>query len=139
MRFFLSFGCLLFLAGCANSISTDSLPLLNGYWEIEKVVFPDGNSKEYKASTTVDFIALKNQEGYRKKVQPKFDGTFDTSNDAEPFLITDNDGRFYFQYKNDLSEWKELLVEISDDSFAVVNEDGIRYEYKRFVPLTIEN
>ena len=36
-------------------------------------------------------------------MQPKFDGSFTTSNDAEVFVITENGGAFEFHYKNEMS------------------------------------
>ena len=37
----------------------DDLKNLNGYWEIEKVTFPNGETKDYSVSTTIDYIELK--------------------------------------------------------------------------------
>ena len=65
--------------GCSPKISQEDLQLLNGYWEIEKVIFPIGETKDFKSSTTIDFIELDGMKGFRKKVQPKFNGTFETS------------------------------------------------------------
>ncbi|WP_299534924.1 hypothetical protein [Ulvibacterium sp.] len=124
-----------FTVGCSDTISEKDLDLLNGYWEITKVSLQDGNTKEYKVSTSIDFIKIDSLKGFRKKVQPKFDGTFDTSNDAEFFSIFEHDGEFIFHYKNDLSEWKETILRISEDNFSVSNDAGVEYAYKRFNPI----
>ncbi len=126
------------IIGCSDTLSKEDLDQLNGYWEIAKVSFRDGNTKEYKVSTSVDFIKIDSLKGFRKKVQPKFDGTFDTSNDAEFFSITEQNGEFIFHYKNDLSEWKETILKISRDNFSVSNEADIVYEYKRFNPINVK-
>ena len=42
---FLVFGA---LVSCKQSIAEADLQNLNGYWEIEKVMLPDGEKKEYK-------------------------------------------------------------------------------------------
>ncbi|RKN76857.1 hypothetical protein [Ulvibacterium marinum] len=126
------------IIGCSDTLSKEDLNQLNGYWEIAKVSFHDGNTKEYKVSTSIDFIKIDSLKGYRKKVQPKFDGTFDTSNDAEFFLIKEQNGEFIFHYKNNLSEWKEAILKISRDNFSVSNEAGITYEYKRFNPINVK-
>ncbi len=131
-------GYLFFIFGCSNSISKEDLTQLNGYWEIEQVVFPDGNTKAYKVSTTVDYIQLEGVEGFRKKVSPKFDGTYETSDDAESFSITEKDGSFILNYKTELSEWSEKLEDLDADTFSVVNEEGLQYDYKRFEPISIE-
>lgn len=127
-----------FLMGCAPEVTKEIMPRLNGYWEIKKVVFPDGQIKEYGVSTTIDYIQIEGLKGFRKKVQPKFNGTFDTSNDAEFFTIQEREGAFVLFYKTQWSEWTEKLVLLDADDFSVVNEDGIRYVYKRFSPIKLE-
>lgn len=126
------------LVGCASNVSKEDLPKLNGYWEIEKVVFPDGNTKDYTINPMVDYLQLEGRKGFRKKVQPKFDGTYDTSNDAEPFSIVEISERFYMNYENDLSKWQEELRVLDEDNFSVINEDGVQYDYKRFEPISVE-
>ncbi len=125
------------MMGCAKEVRKEAIPQLNGYWEINEVVFPDGQTKEYGMSTTIDYIQVEGLKGFRKKVQPKFDGTFDTSNDAEFFSIQEREGDWIMFYKTELSEWTERLVQLDAQHFSVVNEALIRYEYKRFSPINI--
>lgn len=131
-------GCLLLCVGCSSGISKEDLPKLNGYWEIEQVVFPDGSTKDYTVNTTVDYIQWDATEGFRKKMRPKFDGTYETSDDAEAFTISEKDGYFSIDYKTELSEWTERLIVLEDDAFSVVNEDSLQYDYKRFEPISVE-
>ncbi|MEO1012532.1 MAG: hypothetical protein AAFX53_14595 [Bacteroidota bacterium] len=135
MRKLVSWSTLIILLGCGDTISKTDLAHLNGYWEIEKVTLADGKTKEYTVNTTVDLIKLEGTKGFRKKVNPKLDGTFETSNDAEFFEISPEDGRFILSYKNELSAWKETLLGISEGYFEVSNEAGIRYMYTRFIPI----
>lgn len=137
MKFSVIFLSVLLLWGCANNVSEEDLKHLNGYWEIEKVIFPNGQTKEFKTSTTIDYFELEGSKGFRKKVQPKFNGTFETSNDAELFTIVRTDSDFEFRYKNAENEWQEKIREISSESFSVVNRDTITYTYKRFEPINL--
>ena len=114
------------------------MPHLNGYWEIEKVTFPDGSKKEYGVNTSIDYIEVKNDEGFRKKVQPNFNGTYVTSNDAELFTISENMGTFSLNYKTDLSEWHEKIISLTENRFAVISEENIKYYYKKFKPIDLE-
>ncbi len=123
---------------CGSESEVGRLDDLNGYWEIEKVVFPDGGERDYQVNSTVDYIELSDKKGFRKKVQPKFDGSYDTSNDAEKFQIIENDGVFIMHYKNSMSEWNETLLSLSGSQFSVQNEDGIIYKYKRFVAINTQ-
>ena len=132
------FGIFLMLVACQNKLSQEDLTLLNGYWEIEKVTLANGQTKEYKVNTTVDYIEVKDRAGYRKKVYPKFDGTFDTSNDAEQFTIIVQQDRFEMHYKSELSEWVEVLKSLNGNSFSVTNTENITYYYKRFEPINVD-
>lgn len=130
--------------GCTSSVSEENLDLLNGYWEIEEVIFPDGRTKDYNVNTSIDFILVKDKKGYRKKVQPKLNGTYDTSNDADPFVILERDGLFTISYNSEnndglLAQRSEELINISENKFSVRNTDGLIYIYKRFEPINIKH
>ncbi|MBT8297496.1 MAG: hypothetical protein KJO52_04105 [Maribacter sp.] len=131
------FGIFILLLACQNKIAEQELALLNGYWEIEKVILANGQIKEYNVNTTVDYIELKDLSGFRKKVYPKFDGSFDTSNDAEYFTIINRKDHFEINYKNELSEWIEVLKTLDENSFSVTNTENITYKYKRFKPISV--
>ncbi len=129
----------LLLFSCKNELNQEKLNIINGYWEIEKVVLADGFEKEYKWTTVVDYFNLEEMQGYRKKVQPLFDGTFDTSDDAQQFEIIKSGELFELRYKNELSEWTETLIGLDDTSLIIKNEEGVIYHYKRFKPLEFTN
>ncbi len=136
-------GCLVLLIGCTEKISKEDLELLNGYWEIEKVIFPDGNSKEYSVNTNVDYISTDGERGVRKKMQPKFDGTFGTSNDTDVFVIVKHGDLFsmYYNTEDNIDPDKERveeLIALSERNFSVRNVDGLTYVYKRFEPFNLK-
>ena len=132
---FLAVILILLMVGCSSKITQKDLDHLNGYWEIEKVIFPDGSSKSYRINETVDFIELTKNEGYRKKVRPRLNGTYEVSADAEPFIVLGREGVFSIRYSNELSEWEEQIKYIGEDKFSVVNQENITYHYKRYKPL----
>jgi len=125
------------LMSSCNSVNADKLTLLNGYWEIERVEFPNGGEKEYNMNLNVDYIQLEGLKGFRKKVSPRFNGNYETSDDAEPFTIQIEEDVYTIIYKNDLSEWQETITALSEDNFSIKNADGILYHYKRFEPINI--
>ncbi|WP_108246637.1 hypothetical protein [Muricauda brasiliensis] len=138
MKRILSLVLILFLWSCdESSVNKDDLHYLNGYWEISEVEFPDGSIKEYGMNTSIDFIQLKEDKGYRKKMKPQFDGSYDTSKDVEDFEISHINETFTLRYKNEFSEWEEKLVQLDSVSFSVINQEGITYKYKRFEPIKI--
>lgn len=138
MKRILSLVLILFLWSCdESSVNKDDLHYLNGYWEISEVEFPDGSIKEYGMNTSIDFIQLKEDKGYRKKMKPQFDGSYDTSKDVEDFEISHINETFTLRYKNEFSEWEEKLVQLDSVSFSVINQEGVTYKYKRFEPIKI--
>jgi hypothetical protein len=129
--------CTLLFISCSSKIDQEQLHLLNGYWEIKEVTFKDGTKKEYSVNTTVDFISLDSLKGYRKKMSPKFNGTFETSNDAEPIQIRISNDSVFMNYTTEFNTWEEVLLSLSDKQFSVKNDQGITYSYERFQPINI--
>ena len=127
----------LLIISCSSKVDQKKLHLLNGYWEIKEVTFVDGAKKEYSINSTVDYIQLDSLEGFRKKVDPKFNGTFETSNDAEPFKIRISNDSIFMKYTNDSNIWEEALISLEEESFSVKNNDGVTYKYNRFEPINI--
>jgi hypothetical protein len=129
--------CSLILVSCNSKIEKKQLHLLNGYWEIKEVTFKDGAKKEYSINSTVDYIQLDSLTGFRKKMSPKFNGTFETSNDAEPFHIRISNDSVFMSYNNNSNTWEEVLTKLSAESFSVKNKEGLIYRYNRFEPINI--
>lgn len=125
---------LLLLTSCAEKVTQESLALLNGYWEIKEVSFPDGQTKEYAINPTVDYYFLQEMAGYKKKVKPRMDGTFTITDDSEEFEIHSNKEKFWISYSNNLSSREEQLIEISNNKMVLKDKDGLTYTYGRYNP-----
>ncbi|MFH6605027.1 hypothetical protein ACEZ3G_16190 [Maribacter algicola] len=138
MRIFVYLGLFLLITGCKKEIHKKDMDMLAGYWEIVQVTFPDGNKKTYNVNTNIDYFVLDGEAGFRKKVQPKLNGTFETSDDAEPFAIIETKNGLAIHYKNAMSEWIEEIVELNENSFSVQNEEGMRYQYRRFELINVK-
>lgn len=123
---------LIYIVSCTDSVALEDLKHLNGYWEIERVVFSDGNSKNYQISTIIDYFEYKDLKGFRKKVQPNLNGTYTTSDDAVFFEISPKNNKFIIHYNNDLNQWEEEIRLISSKEMVIVNLEGVSYYYKRF-------
>ncbi|MGS2739875.1 lipocalin family protein [Sinomicrobium sp. M5D2P17] len=127
---------ILFIAwGCTQS-PEKQLKDINGYWEIEKVEFPDGQEKEYKVNTTIDYIEITTDtSGFRKKLQPRLDGGFYASDDRESFTITVEDDYISLHYHTSLSQWEEKVIKATKERLILRNTDNLNYFYKRFEPI----
>ena len=126
--FALAFG---FLVSCQKEVKETDIQNLSGYWEIEKVILPDGEDKEYKANETYDFFELKHKTGTRKKGMQQFDGTFLTNDVSENFTIEFKDGKCYINYKTDFANWKEEILLLNKERLIVKNKNDLEYHYKR--------
>ncbi|NNJ89230.1 MAG: hypothetical protein HKP53_07495 [Eudoraea sp.] len=129
--------CIL-LYSCGDPVTKEELTMLDGYWEIKQVEFPNGDTKDYDINAAIDYIELTGTKGYRKKVQPLLDGSFETSDDAEYFTIVERDGSFIMVYENSMAVWEEEIKSLEETKLRLVNEEQITYIYERFQPITLE-
>lgn len=123
--------------GCHKKIVAADLANLNGYWEIEKVIFPDGTKKEYTSNETFDYFDIKNNKGFRKKVTPQFDGTFLVTDAFENVTITQKGDKHFLNYSTSFSKWKEELLVVSDKELVTINDSKKEYHYKRAAPINL--
>ena len=111
-----------------------NIKYINGYWEISKVIKSGQVIKNYDFNGTVDFFFLddKNQ-GYRKKVKPIINGSFDISMHQMVLKIKEDNKNLYLVYGEN-EEYSETLIKLDSMSLITKNNDGRIFEYKRFYP-----
>lgn len=131
--------CSLLFVSCKQEIKPADINKLNGYWEIEKVVFEKGEEKEYKMNETFDFFQIKNNKGVRAKVMPQFDGTFLTTDTFENVSVRFAGEQIFLDYKTDYAKWSEEIISLSDDKLVVKNPQKIEYHYKKAGPVNLLN
>jgi len=131
---FLSF---LFVA-CQQKIKPEDIAKINGYWEIEKVVFDQGKDKEYGINESYDYFQIdKNNKGFRKKVMPQLDGTFIVNDSQEDVKIRFQEDKVFFDYVTPYAKWSEELIAVSDKELVFKNTEKKEYHYKKAEPLNI--
>lgn len=130
------FTTILFVS-CQSKVTSESLKSLKGYWEIERVVFKEGPDKAYTANENFDYFELKGQQGFRKKVKPNLDGTFETNDISEKFKINDKDGRFFIQFTTDYDQWTEEIVVLNEKELVLKNKEDKEYHYKKAQPINV--
>lgn len=116
---------------CSKKIKENDIVNLNGYWEIENVILPDGENKEYQSSESFDFFEVKNNKGFRKKGMQQFDGTILTNDVLEEFTVTFTDGKCFINYKTDFAKWNEEILLLNKEKLVVKNKNDLEYHYKR--------
>ncbi len=129
--------CLLFV-GCQQKIKPTDIAKINGYWEIEKVVFDDGKDKEYGMNENYDYFQIdKNNKGIRKKVMPQLDGTFLVNDTYENVVVRFADDKAYLDYSTSYMKWSEELITLTDEELVVKNAEKKEYHYKKSGPINI--
>lgn len=129
----------LFFVSCKQEIKPTDIAKLNGYWEIEKVVFDKGEEKAYGMNENFDFFKMKGNEGTRTKVMAQLDGTFLTTETFENVSVRFTEKGTFLDYKTDYAKWSEELISISDEKFVVKNVQNKEYHYKKAGPINILN
>lgn len=128
---------LLFIS-CQQKITPEDISKINGYWEIEKVVFDQGEDKEYVVNESYDYFQIdKNNKGFRKKVMPQLDGTFIVNDTYENATIRFKDDKVYMDYTTPYAKWTEELIAISDQELVFKNDEKKEYHYKKAESLNI--
>jgi hypothetical protein len=128
-----------FLFGsCQQKIKPEDIAKINGYWEIEKVVFEDGKDKNYAINESYDYFEIgKKNKGFRKKVMPQLDGTFLVNDSQENVKLRFENDKVFLDYATSYSKWSEELIEISDKKMVLENIEKNQYHYKKATPINI--
>lgn len=133
----LVFVSLLFIS-CQQKITPLDVFKVNGYWEIEKVSFNQGEDKNYTLNESYDYFEIeKNSTGFRKKVSPQLDGTFLVNKTQETIKIRFEKDRVYFDYTTPYDKWSEELIMISKDKMILKNLEDKEYHYKKTEAINI--
>lgn len=125
------------LTSCEKSPKDFDLNNLKGYWEIDKAETPFG-AKKYQVNTTVDYFHLEDSAGFRKKIQPQIMGKDKASKDQEEFRLTYDNDSLRIIYSNKFDQWRETIIELTEEKLVVKNDSSFYYIYKRFKPIEIE-
>lgn len=128
---------LLFTFSCKQESPDEILAHISGYWEIDEVTSPEGESKTFTMNMVVDYIEIDNKQGFRKKVAPQPDGTYLVNDDAEAILVEIQDNKVQLLYSTPFDQWTETVVKANENQLVVKNTEGTKYSYKRFenIPL----
>ena len=65
MKKIISIVFLILISACHQKVTSNDIANLNGYWEIEKVIFSNGSKKEYTYNESYDYFQIKDKSGFR--------------------------------------------------------------------------
>jgi hypothetical protein len=126
------------LVSCKQQIQPSDVVKINGYWEIEKVVFDEGEDKEYGANQNYDYFQIgKNNQGIRKKVAPQLNGTFLVNDTYENVSVRFQDGKTYLDYSTPYMKYSEEVIELTADELVITNAQKKEFHYKKATAINI--
>ncbi|UJH92116.1 hypothetical protein LZ575_05870 [Antarcticibacterium sp. 1MA-6-2] len=129
----------LLLLACNDQSPEEQVKNLEGYWEIEQVEFPGDSLRTYKFNETIDYFQVDGKVGFRKKVRPQFDGSYQITDDEEQIELKIEEDELFLYYTTPFTSWKEKVLKAEEDEMELKNEQGLIYHYKRFTPLLNNN
>ena len=123
--------------GCKSN-PTDRIDSIEGYWEIESVYKDDKLIKIFKISPSIDYFKIdKGSIGFRKKLKPNFNGTFETSKDVLNFEIEIQNNTLFLNYIDNATKFSEEVLLASTEKLVLKNNRGFVYNYKTYKPLDL--
>ena len=119
-----------FIISCDKQINLD---LINGYWEIVSVSKNNEFVKEYPFSNAVDFFIIDSlNNGYRKKIKPKINGSFEITLHEIPISIKNSNNFYEIKYYSTGNQYVETINKLDQNMLVIKNSEGIIFSYKRF-------
>ena len=119
-----------FIISCDKQINLD---LINGYWEIVSVSKNNEFVKEYPFSNAVDFFIIDSlNNGYRKKIKPKINGSFEITLHEIPISIKNSNNFYEIKYYSTGIQYVETISKLDQNRLVIKNSEGIIFSYKRF-------
>ena len=127
----------LFFVSCGQKVEPSDIAKINGYWQIEKVVFEEGEDKDYKMNESYDYFKMINNNGIRKKVMPQLNGSFLVNDSYENVKVRFDKDKVYLDYATAYAKWSEELVALTDDELVLKNTENKEYHYKKAGPINL--
>ena len=126
------------LCGCSPD-PAQYIDFIEGYWEIEQVKKDGKIIKTFKVNTGIDYFKINaDRTGFRKKLKPNFQGTFETSEDVLNFKLKLDNNTLLLEYKDNDTTYSEEIVSASATALLLANTDGFTYHYKPYEPLNLD-
>ena len=134
--FFLLFS--LILLSCNKQDPKEQIQFIEGYWEIDKVEVSPDSTITYSINDNIDYFEVKGNSGQRTKLRPQLDGSFKTTNSAEKIDLKIEEDSLRIYYKTPYDNWKETVLEASEENLVIKNAQNKIYYYKKYSPINIE-
>jgi hypothetical protein len=131
IKSFLLITVVVLLMGCSPSPDINQL---EGYWQIQKVVFPDGEVKEYPLSLQMDYFDIQDSTGTKFRVNYKNTNTYVNNGSPVNFTWSHSDGELVLTFEEESRSYQQVVEELGSEALILEHEDGKEYYYTKHQP-----
>ena len=115
--------------GCKSN-PDKHIEFIEGYWEIESVYKNNQLLRTFKINSGIDYFKINpDLKGFRKKLKPNFNGTFETSKDILNFKIEIKNNVLFLNYIDNGTSYFEEVLLVNDKKLVLKNRFGLIYHY----------
>jgi hypothetical protein len=115
--------------GCKSN-ADKHIEFIAGYWEIESVYKDNQLLRTFKINSGIDYFKINaDLKGFRKKLKPNFNGTFETSKDILNFKIEIKNNVLLLNYIDNGTSYFEEVLLVNDKKLVLKNRFGLIYHY----------
>ena len=112
----------------------DKIKAVEGYWNIEQVLMPDGNEREFPFSNHMDHFEIDGYKGVNNRVSPTYDGGFISYGNPIYFEWEEKDGDIWLTFQEGEASYKQTVKKATKETLVLLHENGTRYTYKSYTP-----
>ena len=116
------------------SSNEDKIKAVEGYWNIEQVLMPDGNEREFPFSNHMDHFKIEGYKGVKNRVSPTYDGGFISYGNPIYFEWKEKDGDIWLTFQEGEGSYKQTVEKATKETLVLLHENGTRYTYKSYTP-----
>jgi hypothetical protein len=119
--------------GCSKKVDLTKIDSINGYWQINKVVYENGDEKDYPINEVYDYFKLKNKQGIHKKVTWQPDGSFLVNDLEDKIKIFEENDKVLISFSSKFGNHQEELESFSENEMILVSLKKVKFIYHKVV------
>lgn len=128
---FLSLLTILLLTSCSNNVD-EQLKNIEGYWNIETAILPDGSEREFPFSNHMDHFEIEGKQGIKYRVSPTYDGGFVNYGSPVYFTCETVDGELLLQFKDGVESYTQTVEKATTNKLVLKHQNGTIYRYSSY-------
>ncbi|WP_438969414.1 lipocalin family protein [Nonlabens sp.] len=112
----------------------EKIKALEGYWNIDEVILPNGSEREFPFSNHMDHFEVDGFNGVKNRVSPTYDGGFINYGNPIYFQWEEKDGDIWLTFQEGEASYMQTVETATKETLVLLHENGTRYTYKAYTP-----